>query len=811
MSARLFGKLPVALALILAALHVPRSYSQGVNEPLAMEDDLAPGGGNFNVFSLLKINDLGQVAFSNGLSVFRAQRDAPVVAIVKGGQKFGFLNRFDDVAAFSDLNNLGQVVFRADLISAVVGIDPTEPVERTPGIFLGSGGAVKAVALKGAALPLNQAFSTGETGHTLATVGKLPFNEGPTLNDFGQVVFTGNVHASQSIINGSVPTSYDAVLRSNANGKFDIVAKQGSTTPAAPGETFDIYSKFIGRTDFDGPTAIVSNSGRVAYRARVHDSAGNPGGDGFFWAHVSSILTANERLSVGRTGQTIIPGAPGSMEISLPNSASRFAVDMNDGGDVAFVAQLNPSPGDGADRAVYRWSAAQAAQSGAHGLTEIARKGRLSPDGIGVIGQISSDHVQMNESGQAAFQSFIKSSTPNDSGVFRGDGADLTLIARLGQLTPDGQRKIGVGGSLLATELAINDAGQVVFLAPLNDLSNQFAGQGLFLSDGVETIEIIRKGRSLAGSTLDFFSWVPEDGVNALGQVAYNARLADGRDGVFLFTLEDIRLRKTGNLAWDDNANWTVSTRPGYLHHVSLNPTTTSLVAGPAADVTIRSLSVGTSGGAAQTALNLQAGVKFTATDQITLHNNSILNFEIGGTSSTNLARLVTSGAAALDGALAVSFVDGFSPLAGQSFDILDWGSATGAFAALQLPVLDPGLRWSDSQLAADGLLKVLLQGDLDEDGDVDSADLTTWNKNFGAGADDPTSDNGDGFDFLDWQRRYGSSTPPLRSGANSFAAVPEPGALLLAAASLIVLTSSAAGSKRRWRPLTAAAPARAE
>jgi hypothetical protein len=71
------------------------------------------------------------------------------------------------------------------------------------------------------------------------------------------------------------------------------------------------------------------------------------------------------------------------------------------------------------------------------------------------------------------------------------------------------------------------------------------------------------------------------------------------------------------------------------------------------------------------------------------------------------------------------------------------------------------------------------LGGDFDEDGDVDAADLSTWQNGFGATSfvehrsGDANADAVvDGADFLVWQRQMGSS--PASIG------VPEPNALLL-------------------------------
>ena len=70
--------------------------------------------------------------------------------------------------------------------------------------------------------------------------------------------------------------------------------------------------------------------------------------------------------------------------------------------------------------------------------------------------------------------------------------------------------------------------------------------------------------------------------------------------------------------------------------------------------------------------------------------------------------RTMVAGSLTLDGTLDVDFAGGFSASAGQSFDVLDWGTLNGAFFTLDLPALDPGLNWDTSQLYTNGTLAVV-------------------------------------------------------------------------------------------------------
>src|SRR5690606_7604102 len=82
--------------------------------------------------------------------------------------------------------------------------------------------------------------------------------------------------------------------------------------------------------------------------------------------------------------------------------------------------------------------------------------------------------------------------------------------------------------------------------------------------------------------------------------------------------------------------------------------------------------------------------------------------------------RLVVEGVANLAGTLEVSLAEGATmPQAGDTFDLLDFASATGAFDTIMLPALLPGLTWNTSELTTTGAVSVAaaLAGDFDMDG----------------------------------------------------------------------------------------------
>jgi autotransporter-associated beta strand protein len=88
----------------------------------------------------------------------------------------------------------------------------------------------------------------------------------------------------------------------------------------------------------------------------------------------------------------------------------------------------------------------------------------------------------------------------------------------------------------------------------------------------------------------------------------------------------------------------------------------------------------------------------------LALDSASSLDIELG---SGAWDRVIVNGALARGGTLNVTLWNGFTPTAGQSFDILDWGSASGTFSSVVLPDLAPRLTWDTAALQSAGVIAV--------------------------------------------------------------------------------------------------------
>jgi hypothetical protein len=126
---------------------------------------------------------------------------------------------------------------------------------------------------------------------------------------------------------------------------------------------------------------------------------------------------------------------------------------------------------------------------------------------------------------------------------------------------------------------------------------------------------------------------------------------------------------------------------------------------------------------------------------------------------------------------LTVTLANGFTPHAGNSFDILDWQTLDGGFS-VNLPPLPTSLSWDESQLFTAGVLSVVaaLTGDYNHDGVVNAADYTIWRDTLGSTTDLRADGNNNGVidqgDYDIWTANFGKTS---NNGLGSGARVPEP------------------------------------
>jgi hypothetical protein len=380
--------------------------------------------------------------------------------------------------------------------------------------------------------------------------------EAISMNDSGEVATWA---AFSSTSGGSADNT--GVIRGDGVS-LDQIVREGQSSPDANGT----FSDFVSSIDIS-----LNNSGQVAFRGFLTGtSGGGADNEGIFIGNGVSLT------KVVRKGE----GSP-----DLNGVFSEFGNPvLNATGQVAVLAALSGTSGDDADN--------QGIFSG-DGVTldKIVRKGSAPPDANGLFSAFGNPVI--NDTGQVVFITVLSGTSGGEfdsAGVYRGDGVSVERIARAGEVTPDTNGEFyGFAGPA-----AVTDTCTVAFWAQVVGTSGGGTDDGgIFLGDGVETIQVAREGDALVGSTIINANFLQgmNSGLNEHGQVAYHALLADGREGIFLFT-PDLHWRTAGNGFWDIPGNWTVGLRPGAPHRVLIDPDTGVTVTGPAANIEITSLLV---------------------------------------------------------------------------------------------------------------------------------------------------------------------------------------------------------------------------
>jgi cyclophilin family peptidyl-prolyl cis-trans isomerase len=172
-------------------------------------------------------------------------------------------------------------------------------------------------------------------------------------------------------------------------------------------------------------------------------------------------------------------------------------------------------------------------------------------------------------------------------------------------------------------------------------------------------------------------------------------------------------------------------------------------------------------------------------------YSDGQLSVQLAGTAvDTQYDKLVASGTAFLAGRLQVQLLQGFTPIAGNTFNILSAQSIIGNFTSFDLPQLAAGLVWNINQTAI-GVSLTVAAADFNKNGIVDAADYVYWRKT-----------NGSASDYQLWRKSLGSRSGGVFAAGSSVdgsglvnGTVPEP-----SAACLILIASMCRGSLRGRR-----------
>jgi hypothetical protein len=231
-----------------------------------------------------------------------------------------------------------------------------------------------------------------------------------------------------------------------------------------------------------------------------------------------SVSTGLFRAAGGTHQSVVLPGdpAPGTGVGSF--SAFSSASEGN-GGHAAFAANV---AGGSATSGLF--------QNAGGTTTALVLAGDTAPDSGGGV---FTDFLvpASNGSGSVVFLSNLTGSTPT-GGIFLSDGAATLAVALEGDVAPQ------TGGgtyAVIPSPAAINDLGDVVLPAALAGGS---AAGGVFLRDGAsgELRPVVLAGAPAPTAGGESFAAFDRVAINDAGQVAFLATLSNGDNGVFLAT-----------------------------------------------------------------------------------------------------------------------------------------------------------------------------------------------------------------------------------------------------------------------------------
>ena len=510
--------------------------------------------------------------------------------------------------ATPQLSAAGQVAFAANLSGAGITTLNNNGIWRDGALIAREGnaapGAGSGVTFAGLIPPEISAAGQVAFPGNLSGTGITPANDRGVWLDSRLVAQTGNAApgagtgvsfaslSSNVEVNAAGQVAYQAGLTGTGiNSGNDVgiwredtlIARKGAAAPSAgSGVTFSSLS--IGN---------LNAAGQVSYEGRLAGAGISPANDSGIWRDSTLIM---------REGNA----APGTAAgVSFGNVLTH---QLNASGQVAFEASLT---GSGViagtnDRGIWRDG------------TLIARSGDAAPGTAPGVTFRSVTFRQINAAGQVLFTGNLAdagATTVNGGGLWR----DATPIVRTGQAAPGESGGLSIA-SVGAAQL--NAGGQVAFSAVLAGADVSSANQvALYVTDGAESILVARLGNSLAGSTISNFS-TSSDSFNDKAQLAYQATLADGRQGVFLFT-PTLHWRSSTSGSWEDATRWTLSVNPADVHDVIVDSANSLRITGPSGAVSLKSLQVGTGAGV----VTLQmAGGSIDAADPVLIGPRGVLS-----------------------------------------------------------------------------------------------------------------------------------------------------------------------------------------
>lgn len=706
---------------LLGASAQPRLAAAGL-VTIASTGGAAPGGGTFGTnFGVPVINAAGQVAFTvqtnpnfpnaTDVGVYQGTSSSDLAAVARIGGGLTSVGR--GVAE----NAGGVVVFNANAGTAILG-------HGTNGLhFLAEAGDVF------------QPVGGGGPMYTLSSFGD------PMINDLGGVAYlaSGGVTAffddgvvvaysgQGDLLNGqtvsfSGPVAIDnggtaaffGTIAYQAGNRFAIATSNTTNSIVSPSvfSGDDVGGRTLG---FDSSSLILGPAG-IAFVGSLCNGV-TCEGDVF-------LLQGSTLHIIAKTGDP----APGGGTFSTSvNGSATFVFDaphMNNNGSIVFVGWTDGGPGHG----VYRYTQA-------HGLEAMALEGHAP-----YAAAAGFRNAVINNHDVVAFQAF-DGSAGNHRGVYLTDG---TTTVRAGS-----DNFFGAEGSSTGAFSRAFFGSQIEGLSPLNDTSQvTFVNSSGFTSQSVMKFSVDPKWVQPGSGTWDTISnWTfsiepgTESNVTIAGQAAgplvvTGPAAATTISGLTIGTgpnVAELDLQNTGPftctssvlvfppgalgglgtltasaLNIDSSGNAMAGSVTGTLtlnapvdnagtmngDFIFNGDVTNELTASIKGNQTFNGnvTNMGTiSPGHSPGTVTVNGDLTLQSTADQGVLFGSDLEIEIGGPNPGDFDVINVTGHVILAGTLHVTFINGFTPTAGQTFHFLNAGSVSGSFDVVTGAVVTPG------------------------------------------------------------------------------------------------------------------------
>jgi T5SS/PEP-CTERM-associated repeat protein len=509
-----------------------------------------------------------------------------------------------------------------------------------------------------------------------------------------------------------------------------------------------------GRVETAGPTGIISTV--------IADLAGSTGtvevvGLGSIWQNALGMVVG----SFGHGTLTIGDGG----RVSSGTVANPFVIGQQIGstghvevsGRDSLLSAATIEVGDSGDGRLHILDRGRFVSGTVFMADNSSARGEALVDGVGSTWEVTGE-INVSAPGQAHL-------TISNGGLVRS--SSLTQVGANGRLTlDDGRLEIGGTVGLLNT-------GTVEGNGTIEAIKVDNSAGGRIWPQGAEPLVIT--------GTLNNLGLVDvQSGILEVNLTTNNSQDIDARDGAIL------RFRGAGGL--DNNSGAQLAITSGVVDVFG------SVTNDAGAEIAVGGTAVAVFHDAVNNAgtIFVQPGGEIFMLENLGFSPSAAFGVGLQAIDETDpdtepsdaFGQIQVSGAASLAGTLEVSLLEGYMPMAGDSFQILTAGGGrTGIFSNEVLPSLSSGLDWDLAYNPNSVVLSVIstgLPGDYNGDGRVDAADYVVWRKNDGGQS---------GYDL--WRTNFGRTAGSGAVSGNAAAsAVPEPSSLIVACWLLVTIWS---------------------